>query len=177
MKSFWLAQLIGFIALGLFILVFQVNKRHTMLKLSMWAAFTYAIHYFLLGAYTGAALSLVTAIRNYTYSKYGMTKHRLILPVVFIIIFSVAAMLTWQGPLSFLPLCASIAGAIAYWQKSPRIIRLVELLSTPLLLFYNVASHSYPGVIIEMLFLAATTIGIYRFDIRLVNQKQRVLAK
>lgn len=176
MKGFLVAQFIGFIALGLFILVFQVNKRPAMLKLSMWAAFTYAIHYFLLGAYTGSALSLVTAIRNYAYSKYGTAKYRSLLPVVFTIIFIAVGIVTWQGPLSFLPLCTSVAGAIAYWQ-SPRVIRVVELLSTPLLLLYNVASHSYPGILIEILFFASTLIGVYRFDLRQAHQKQTALAR
>jgi hypothetical protein len=55
---------------------------------------------------------------------------------------------------------------LAVWQKNPRMIRLLSLLSPPLWLIYNVLSGSYPGILSEIFLLTSTLIGIYRFDIR-----------
>lgn len=64
MSTFLIAQLIGFIALTVSILIFQFNKRTVMLRLGMIAGAIYAVHFFMLGAYTGSAMNLIGSFRS-----------------------------------------------------------------------------------------------------------------
>ena len=168
-------QLIGFVAFVLSLLIFQVNKRSSMLRIQMVACLLYAIHFFMLGAYTGAAMNVAGVARNFSFDKLKKSRHSWVLPILFITIFFIAAILTWQGPRSLLPAIASIGGTLAVWQQNPRMIRLLSLLSPPLWLTYNVLSGSYPGILSEIFLLTSTIVGIYRFDI--LKQKQPNWAK
>lgn len=159
-------QSIGFVAFVLSLSIFQVNKRSSMLRIQLSACFLYAIHFFMLGAFTGAAVNVAGVARNFLFEKFRSAKHSWVLPIFFISIFFAVAILTWQGPRSLLPAIASIGGTLAVWQKNPRMIRLLSLLSPPLWLIYNVLSGSYPGILSEIFLLTSTLIGIYRFDIR-----------
>lgn len=162
-------QLIGFIGVCISLFIFQVNKRDSMLKLQMGAAAVYALHFFLLGAITGSSLSIAGGIRNYLF--YKQKKRSWLLPAAFIIVFSVVGILTWQGPISLLPVMAMISGTLAFWQKNPKHIRLIALIASPLWLIYNILSGSYPGILAEIVMLLSNVVGIYRFDIRKKAQR------
>lgn len=159
----FVAQLIGFIGVCISLLIFQVNKRDSMLKLQMSAATVYALHFFLLGAFTGSGLSIAGGIRNYLF--YKQKKRHWLLPASFIIVFSIVGILTWQGPISILPVMAMISGTLAFWQKNPKHIRLIALIASPLWLIYNLLSGSYPGILAEIVMLSSNLVGIYRFDV------------
>jgi hypothetical protein len=159
-------QSLGFAGLATGLVSFQVNKRKKILGLVIWSSLFWTIHFFLLGAYTGSALNFIGAIRTMAFSKYRDRRRSIFILWGFIAAFGVATALTWQGPLSLLPAFGTISGAFAYWQKTPRSIRMLALLSPPAWLIYNVVSHSYAGVITEVLIFAATLVGIYRLDIQ-----------
>ncbi len=170
-------QLIGFVALGLSFLVFQINKRSQMLLLQMIAALIWASHFFLLGALTGAAINLLTAFRNYVFYKSSRTRDPII-PLVFIALFGLAVFLTWEGLYSLLPLAGSVIGTLAFWQVKTHNIRLIVGLGPFCWLLYNVFySGSYAAIITDVATLLSLIIGIYRFDIkasgRLATQKQK----
>lgn len=174
-----LVQLIGFVGLGLSVLAFQFNKRSSILKLQTFAALMYTVHFFLLGAFTGSGANAITALRNHVYQKTGKRWRTWLIPTFFGLVFLIVGVLTWQGWLTLLPIVSSLGGVVAYWQSSPRVIRSVELLlGPPLWIIYNIASHSYPGIILEIFLLTSTLVGIYRFDIRkvrLTDTKQKAL--
>jgi hypothetical protein len=158
-------QLIGFIALGFSLLVFQVNRRSSMLKLQMCAASLYVVHFYLLGAITGSAMNLTGVSRNYAFYKFRDRTHSWLLPGVFIIIFAGVGLATWQGPLSLLPTCGMISGTIAFWQRDTKFIRYIALISPPLWFTYNAISGSYPGMLTEVIMFSSNLVGIYRFDV------------
>lgn len=162
----FLIQFIGFVGLGVSFLVFQVNRRRSMLRVQIIALLIYSLHFFLLGAFTGAALNIVGATRNYLFDKLHEHKHSNWLPWIFIVVFSIATLLTWQGPLSLLPAIGMIGGTIAFWQSKPETMRLLALISPPAWLAYNLISGSYAGAIAEIIILSSTLLGIYRFDYR-----------
>ena len=58
-----------------------------MLRIQMLACLLYAIHFFMLGAYTGAAMNVAGVARNLTFDKFKKSKHSCVLPIFFITIF------------------------------------------------------------------------------------------
>lgn len=157
-------QLVGFVALAVGLLGFQANKRGNMLKFQVAASVLYAVHFYLLGAFTGAVMNGVNAGRNYAFFK--IAKRTWLLPAGFMIIFALAGIITWQGPLSVLPTLAMLTGTLAFWQKNPTTIRLLELISPPLWFAYNAVAGSYPGMLAEIILFCSIILGIYRFDIK-----------
>jgi hypothetical protein len=167
--NLFVIQLIGFIALVVSLLVFQVNRRGNMLKLQMSAAIMYSLHFFLLGAFTGAAMNILGALRNFLF--YKTRKRTRLLPGLLIFAFSFAGIITWQGPLSLLPILGMISGTLAFWQSNPKHIRRLALMAPPLWFIYDLMSGSYPGMLTELIMFSSNCVGIYRFDIQKTSPK------
>ena len=159
-------QLIGFVALGVGMLVYQFNTRKQILTILSLASLLFSIQFFLLGAYSGAVLNAINVARNYAFYKYRYRAWSAIVLWGFIAIFCIATILTWQGPLSLLPAIGMISGAFANWQPKAKHIRLLSLISPPAWFVYAVAVHSYAGMIGEVLILSSILVGMYRFDRR-----------
>ena len=167
-----LAQVFGFLALSLVILTFQSNNRNTMQYLKIAASGLFFLHFALLGAWTGAVMNIITALRSYIF-KERFTQAwagKKIWLYLFIIIFTVAGILTWEGYRSLLPIIGMIFGTIAFWMKSPRQIRIMVLFASPCWIAYNLIVHSYPGLLTEILTISTVIIAMIRF-----NQKKKFL--
>lgn len=159
------AQIVGFAGLGLVVFAFQINDRTKIITFQTFSLFLYAIHFYLLGAYTGAAMEIIGVVRNFAYVKYRRKFSRPIIPTIFILILVLGAGLTWQGPISFLPLGGMILGAIAFWQESPRAIRLINLSGPVLWFIYSYLINSYSGMLGMAFILGSICIAIFRYDI------------
>lgn len=170
-------QIIGFIALILGVASYQFKLRTKILLTQGAANFLWAIHFYLIGAFTGSALNFVALGRNYTFVKYRNKFPGPILPSLFIVIFVAAVIFSWQGYLSLLPLGGMILGTLAFWHKNPTIIRLLSLFCSPMWFVYNLLSGSYPGIIIEMFIFSSILIAIIRYDILKKSEKSFLPAK
>lgn len=135
-----------------------------MLRLGALAAALYTVHFYLLGAFTGAAMNLVGGVRSYSYSKVTPNRSNVWIPILFTAIAILGTLLTWQGYLSILPLLGTTCGAVAFWQNNPKHIRRLAMLASPLWFVYNFISGSYPGMLIEVIMLTSNLVGQYRFD-------------
>ena len=164
MSWFIVAQIIGVLATVLSLLIYQVNRRSSMLWLGLAAGVLFAIHFYILGALTGAILNLIGIARSYTFVKVTPSRNNIWVLVLFIIIASVATVAFWQGQIGVLALVGNTASGIAFWQKKPKSIRRWALISPPLWFAYNALSRSYPGMFIEVMNVLSAVTGIYRFD-------------
>lgn len=173
---FYAAQAVGAISLVMTVIAFQTNKRSTLIKLQTASILVYALHFLLLGAFAGMALSLITALRNYSYGFSDKRQTSIWWPIVFAGIFTLATFLTWEGWTSLLLLVASLTGVYSYWQTNPKIIRWLELTSL-LWIVYNIQVRSLPGVVYEVLILSSVLLGIYRFDIRKYDNNSKTHKK
>ena len=166
-----IVQVIGFFALLFSLLLFQVNNRKDMLKLKTLGAVSYTIHFFLLGAYTGSAMNMISVGRDTVFIKAKGRKRSWALPGFFIVVFVGVGLLTWQGPISLLPITGMITGTIAFWQRKSKSIRWISLLSPPMWFIYNAVSGSYAGMLTEVILLSSDLTGIYRFDIHHIRRQ------
>ncbi len=169
-------QLLGFIAIGFSVAVFQLNRRHLMLILQMLARLLWAAHFFLLGAVTGSAMGLLGAFQSFAYYKAG-NKRDAHIPILSALSFVAATVFTWQGPRSLLPLGGALIGVLAFWQINPRHIRLLALPGSGCWFIYSVLSGSYAGMTADILVLFSTLIGIYRFDIKRRSKNRKLYSK
>lgn len=145
-----------------------------MLFLGMTACLFWSAHFFLLGAMTGAAMNFTAAIRTYIYIRVRPSKKNQWIMWSFIGVLALATTLTWHSYLSLLPFVGSFFSVVGDWQKQPKMIRRLNLGSSPPWLVYNVVFNSYPGIMVEVLKMTSNLIGQYRFDFKKPAYKSKV---
>lgn len=82
---------------------------------------------------------------------------------LFIVVTLVVFGMTYQRPIQWLLLTASLLATWASFQQKDRIIRLVFMLTTTLWLLHNIWIVTYGGILLEVLFLVSNVIGYRKF--------------
>lgn len=168
-----IAQILGFIATGLNLIIYSRNKRKSIITFLMISAMFFTAHYFLLGAYTGAALNLICVLRSAVFlnndKKWAKSKFWL---WFFIGVCALSGILTWKAWYSILPPVGMILSTVSNWMKSETKIRLITFPSSPCWLIYNIINHSVAGIITECIVMTSLSISIIRFDILKTDKKK-----
>jgi hypothetical protein len=165
MSSYLAGQMVGAVAVIISLAVYQVNNRSKMLGLSTISATLYAIAFFLIHAYTGAALNFIGGMRCASFMRSRNAKDSIGIYVIFAAVSCFATAVTWSGPVSLLALGGTLLTAASSGQLRTRHMRRVALLAPPLWFTYNVLTAFYPGMFIESFVIVSNLIGQYRFDI------------
>jgi len=159
-------QGLGLVGLLFGVLAFQNNNHKNIVLLKLLNEFFFAIQYMLLGAYTGAAMNLVSCIRNYIYCKNveaGRSTRKWMF--IFSIIIVAVGIVTWSSFWSLVPIFAKLLTTAAYGMRDPKKVRFLTLPSSLCWLLYNALYHSAGGVINEVFTTVSILVGIVRFDI------------
>ena len=167
-------QGVGYVALLFSILSFQGNKRSSILFCLIIAYILYGLHFSLLHAWTGAAMSILGALRTilfYQKDTKVWAQHSIWM-YSFMGAFLVVGLITWTSYVSLFPILAGIADTFGLWKKGTRAIRLLMLVPRPFWFLYDFLVGSYAGITAEIFVLASVLIGIVRFDI--LNQKKNL---
>lgn len=161
-----ISQIIGVAAILSSLAIYQVNKRKTMLLLSLVAALLFSVHYWMLGATTGAAMNLLAVGRCYVFYKVRPSRDNRWIVYLFIGLDIFVGLLTWEGFISLLPILGSIGGILSGWQRRPKLIRRYGIIPPPLWFTYSFLTGSIPGMIIGVVRCISNLVGQYRFDFR-----------
>lgn len=163
--DFLVAQIIGVAALVFSAVSFQQNTHKKIMLCQMAAGLLFAIHFFLIGATTGGVTNSIAVVRSILfYNRDRKWAAGVLWPIVFCIAFIISGIVTWQGPLSLLPILAMVINTFTFAATNPTVVRTTILFSSPLWLLYNCISLSFPGIINESFVILSTIIGIVRFD-------------
>ncbi len=172
-----LAQIIGFGGTALTIIAYQQSKRKRILGCTVISAALFAIHYIILGAYTGAVMNILAGTRSLVFmnntKKWAKSK---IWVAVFMVIYTVACIATWDKWYSVLPLIAMLLTTVSNWFQSEKKIRFLTFPSSPCWLVYNILNASYAGIITEIFVMSSLIIAIIRFDLRKPKKKEEEVA-
>lgn len=155
-------QLIGLIGIGLLIASFQLNKRSLILKTQVASCLAWSLYYFFIGAYTGAGMVLLGAVRSYVFDKYRGYEWIFELSIF---VYAMMTLVTWRDWTSLLPFIAMMLASTAMWQKNPRHIRLISFIPTAFWFPYNFLSGSYMGMVGDLVTFMSVLSGVLRFDV------------
>ena len=161
-----IGQLVGFISTALFLLSFQFRQNKQLFALQLGSFAFYILHYFLIGAIAGCVAMAINTARCvvmffFNDRKWAMWKGW---PWVFVVLYLANTVYTWEGFISLLPLCGSVACLFAYWSRNLRTIRVINLaLGSPTWLIYDVFTGSIAGCVSESLCMLSIIISIIRF--------------
>ena len=169
------AQIIGFIGAFTYFLVFQMKKRSSILAINILAGLIFVVHFSLIGAYTGAAMNVVCALRCtiYYFSDRKWAKSKAWL-AVFIGVSVVLGVLTWGDIYSIFPLMAMVITSISFWLKKESHIRLLTLPTQPGWMIYNIHNNSISGLLTDIVIFSSILIAIIRYDIIKKEKPQAV---
>ena len=160
------AQIVGVIGILSAAIIYQQKTRKGLMITKLISDVIWAVHYILLGAYTGMAICVLAVFRELmNRGRYKWASH-----VIWPIIFSAAALgtsvLTWNGPISILPAAASALSVVAFWVGNPKLSRILLFPISTAMVIYDIATGSYAGVLNEAISMTSAFIGIIRLDIK-----------
>lgn len=162
--NFWFIQSIGIVALLFVILAWNARTRNGILLRQGLSSLFFVAHFYLLGAYTGALMSLIVVGRNFVFEN-KLTWARNTIWLYLFMFFSVLALLfSWQGFISVFPVLGVIIGTYAVWKNNPKDMRSYMLLTAVIWIPYTIVVHSYSGLISQVVMAVAILIGKARLD-------------
>lgn len=163
-----LIQSVGWLALICSSISFLQKRRISLLLWQATATLISSLYLFLLGAYEGACLDLLSFAGKMVFSKGGAVLGISLSfwRIFFLICMLIAGILTWSDIFSLLAILGSCLSLFALSMKSPAKIRLISLLVSPCWIIYNWVYNAYPSILMECIALTSIIIGIIKHDIK-----------
>ena len=166
---FILAQVFALLSSTCLLISFWQKKRNKILFFQILDSTFDVLQYLLLGAYTGGAISLLGATRAYCFSK---TKNKKFL-YLFLGLYIVASLVTFDGAISLIPLLAALIYTIVVWNKKEKNIRLYSVFVFILWLIYDVLVGAYVNAITDIVLIVSNILAFNKLDRKVENEKLR----
>ena len=159
-----IAQILGFVPLVLSWLIFRAKSRVGSIALKSVSDGFSAVHFFLLGEWTGCVINCINTVRGILFYQKGRHAwaNGLYLPVGFCLVTIGFSLLSWAGPKSLLPMLGSCLAVIGYWQKNQKRLRRYNFAGIFLWLIYGFITFSVPTVIGNIISLTSITVSEIR---------------
>ena len=160
------AQILGFVGTVIVVIGMQQKKYKHIVICKIGNELFSAIHYLLLGGYTGMLANFASCLTNGCY-YFRIKKGKTTMPfqIVFATMFVIIGALSWHGPISIFVVLAKLISSVALGIKNPRIIRMLNLISNPCWLIYNIYVGSIAGMVTDTLVTISVLIAVIRLDI------------
>lgn len=159
-----LGHALGFISVTLFFYSYQRTQKSKIMIIQTAATALSCVQYLLIGATSGFALNVVCIIRNFAfYYREKNNKTDLITPAFFGAAMAVVSCFSWEGAHSLLITLGLVVNTICMGVFDARSFRKTILISSTLILAYNLFALSYSGMLSESISLISVIIGIIRY--------------
>ena len=157
-------HILGFVSVALFFYSYQCTEKRKLVVIQTVATALSCVQYLLIGAFSGFALNVVCIIRNFTF--YFRDKHNrtdLFSPILFSVCMAAASVFSWEGAHSLLITLGLVINTMCMGICDAKSFRKTILISSTLILMYNVFAFSYSGILSESISLLSVVIGILRY--------------
>ena len=159
-----LGQAIGILAPILTVISYQMNTKKSVLLVLSGATLATCISYLLLGATSGFVLNVACLIRNFCcFFVKEKTKGSYIIAAVFAVIMCILGAYSWQGMHSLLIIAGLAINTVFVAIGVPQWLRKSILLTSTLVLIYNIIEFTVGGMTNEILAISSSVVGIIRF--------------
>ncbi|MBR2043242.1 MAG: YgjV family protein [Clostridia bacterium] len=161
---YYIGQGLGIVAVILGFVNYQVKTREQVLYVHIATTVCFTLHYMLIGAYSGMAMNFVGIIRNVVFYFAGKNgKINKAWPISFAVIMGVMGLLAWESWYSVLAVVGLVINSYAMSFNKPNNIRKSILITSPLVLAYDVLVSSVGGAIYEGIVIISSVIGLLRY--------------
>lgn len=170
-----IGQILSFIAPVITFISYQVNSKKKLLILQTGATLATCLAYLFLGATSGFTLNIVCIIRNVAFFfQDSKSKFNLISACILAVIMGGLGFLSWEGPISLLVIFALAANTIFMSFGNAQLLRKSVVVTSSMILVYNIFVFSSGGIINESVAVVASIIGIITF-VKMKKEKKDVL--
>lgn len=160
------AQIIGLIAFVVSLIAYHKKDKKNILNNMVISNILNLIHYLLLGAFSGCITKLLAIFRDYFIILKEKNKKlsNSVYLIVFILLYIIATIFTYNGILSILPLVAAIIYIIFIWNGNEVIIKKIAFFCYFLWLIYNIFVLSIAGIVSNIISIISTLIAIINIE-------------
>ena len=155
-------QLIGVLAFCILILSFYKKEPKTIISYQVVSNFAYTVHYFLLGALSGAYISFIGIFRNIAVLK--VKKHKNILVSIILLLYLIITIVFYEGIYSMFPLVANSTYFIMMIKNTRKGLLIGGIISPVLWLLYGIFVGSYAVAITEFIMLISNVIQLIKLS-------------
>lgn len=160
-----IGHILGFISVALFFYSYQCTEKRKLVAVQTIATALSCIQYLLIGAFSGFALNCVCIIRNFAfYYRDKKQSTDLTLPLLFSFCMAIASVFSWEGIHSLLITAGLVVNTMCMGIFDAKDFRKTILISSSLILVYNIFAFSYSGILSESISLISVVIGIIRYN-------------
>jgi len=169
-------QACGVLGLVGLILGYQLKNKTATLVVVGIAQILFTVHYGLLGAWTGVAVSIYALSRSVImileqHDKADEKSWLFSSAVILLVL----APFYYEGWVTWLPIASMFIMTVALYQKNLQVFRVTEILKSPLWIIYGIVMGSWQTVGAEVLKVVSAGVGLLRF--RKEKRKRRLDAK
>ena len=166
------AQVLGVGAFIFSAVSFQAKSFKTINTLKITSQITFTVQYLMLGAYTAMFMNMFSFLRGFVYGDLVKKKKSTVLAqIIFSLIFIILGIITWDGIIGIFAIIGTVLQTIAFGNKNPAKIRLINLPTCFLWAAYNLHYMSVGGLLSDAFSLISIVIGILRLDIPFYKEK------
>ena len=153
-----MAIILGFVS-------YQLKTQKQVLFCQAIVGAVFLVHYFLIGAVSGMAMNVISLIRNTIYAIRGGkndSKADKMIPIVFTVLMGIMGILSWSEWYSIFVFLGLVINSYCMSFSDPQNIRKSILVTSPLVLIYDIFALSIGGAIYESVAVVSSVIGIVR---------------
>ena len=160
-------QILGWLAALLTFLSYQCKEHKKLIVVQTLSTLSICISYLFLNAWSGMLLNFVCLIRNFIiYRKDIKIFSYSFWPYVLAGVMGIMGAVSWQGPMSLLIIIALAVNTVFLYFPNVQNLRKSILLTSTMILIYNVYFNVWGGVVNEMIAITSSIIGLYRYKAR-----------
>ena len=161
---YYIGQGLGVVAILLGFLTYQVRSQKALLIVHIITTVVFSAHYGMIGAYTGMAMNALGLVRNLVYYRRNQKQSaELYSPIFFTVLMGIVGALTMQAWYSILMVLGLVINTFAMSFSKPQNVRKSILVTSPMVLLYDLIVRSYGGAIYETVAIVSAAIGILRY--------------
>ena len=160
----WLiGQVFGILAIILGFISYQMKTQRQILFMQSSVAVVFCVHYCLIGGFSAMAMNGVNIVRNIFYDRRTRrgSKSKLI-PIIFVLIQCTMCAIIWEAWYSVFVLLGIGINTYCMSFSSPQNVRKSILVTSPMVLTYDIFARSIGGSIYESVALISAAIGIFK---------------
>ena len=162
-----LSYIAGFFGIISSIVIYQQKTRVGLLAAKLVSDFIWFCQYALIGAWSGAAISVIAIIRELIFinrnKKWAQSPLWLLL---FLALSGVSGIVTWKNLYSIFPCIASALAVIGFWIGKPKLSRFLSYPISACMLTYAISNIAYMAIINELLSICSSAVGNIRHDFK-----------
>ncbi len=156
-------QLLGLIAFIFLLVGFWADSKYKILIMHLIANFIYSIHYFMLGAYSGAGVCITVVISDFFLRNKTVKKSLICHGVIFSFLFLLIGMLTYTNVLSLIPNIAAIFTMYLLSKEDANEVRLGMIFVSLMWTIYGFVVGSYVVSITELILAISNTVAYNKY--------------